>query len=502
MSEASANSSLRHHAKTLLRTTAAYGINSLVGPIFTLILTPIYARILSPADYGILEVVLTFSSFLAILAALGLRTAMPVLFQHQNDDLQERRLIASALWLTLGAGLLFALLSTLGASEIAALWLRDSSYAMVLSLAVANLPAAVLVTLLIDALRLRQEVWRASLLSLLQIVFLAIGNILFVIVLRWGVVGVLTAQLSAHLALFLVGCLLAPHLLFVAPNRHVFLPLLRAGLPLIPAGVASVALGVANRPLLLQLGISAEQIGMFGIGNKLASMLAFLSVPFQAAWLPFALSISKRPEAPRTYARVLSFYLAFMMTATLGLSLFAHEALILVGGYRYLPAQDYVWLLAYTALIQGSYVIMSTGLYLSEKTAHLAWTSLVGALVSVLLMLVLTPYLGIMGAAIATPIGYIFGPLGAYLSAQRHYPIPFKLRDLLLIVALEWLLLWIGLPLGAETNLNSLVLRALLLFSYPGLLLLCKVITWQELSLGFKALKQLRTRLGKFGKAN
>lgn len=502
MPEASANSSLRQHARTLLRSTAAYGINSLVGPIFTLILTPIYARILTPADYGILEVVLTFGSFLAILAALGLRTAMPVLFQHQNDDLQERRLIASALWLILAAGMLLAGLSVLGASGISAFWLRDASYSAVLSLAVANLPAAVLVTLLIDALRLRQEVWRASLLSLLQIVFLAIGNIIFVIVLRWGVVGVLTAQLSAQLTLFLVGCLLAPHLLFVAPNRYVLLPLLRAGLPLIPAGVASVALGVANRPLLLQLGISAEQIGIFGIGNKLASMLAFLSVPFQAAWLPFALSIRQRPEAPRTYARVLTFYLAVMMTATLGLSLFAHEALILVGGYRYLPAQDYVWLLAYTALTQGSYVILSTGLYLSGKTVHLAWTSLVGAVVSVLLMLLLTPSLGIMGAAIATPVGYLFGPLGAYLSAQRHYPIPFNLRDLLLIIALEWLLLWIGLPLGAETNLTSLLLRGLLLLSYPALLLLSKVITWNELQLGFKALEQLKGRLAKFGKAD
>jgi|GEM_PF-831388 Membrane protein involved in the export of O-antigen and teichoic acid len=502
MPEASANPSLRQHAKTLLRATAAYGINSVVGPILTLILTPIYARILTPADYGILEVVLTFSSFLAILAALGLRTATPVLFQRQSDDLHQRRLIASALWLCLAASLLLTWASAIGADQIAAVWLRNPTYANLVILAVANLPAPVLSTLLIDALRLRQEIWRASLLSLLQIVFLAIANITFVIVLRWGAVGVLSAQLSAQLTLLFIGCLIAPHLLFVPPNRQVLLPLLRAGLPLIPAGIASVALGVANRPILLQFGISAEQIGMFGIGNKLASMLAFLSVPFQAAWLPFALSIRNKPEAPRTYARVLSYYLAVMMTATLGLSLFAREALIVVGGYRYLPAQDYVWLLAYTALIQGSYVILSTGLYLSEKTVHLAWTSLVGALVSVLLMLALTPHLGILGAAIATPIGYLFGPLGAYLSAQRHYPIPYALRDLILIVVIELALLWIGLPLAVETNLISLGLRALLWLSYPALLLICKVITWQEVQLALKVLARLKTRLRTFGRAD
>lgn len=480
-----ASTPLRSHARTLLRTTAAYGINALVGPLFTILLTPIYARILTPADYGVLEVVLTLGTALSVIAWLGQRTALAVSLKRQPDEQARRRAIASAIWMATSCALLLALLGAFTSAPIAQIWLHDAGLAPIVALALANLPASVLVTLLIDALRLRQEVWRASVLGVAQLVALAAGNILFVVLLRYGVRGALGAQLGANLVLAVLGACLAPNLMFARPGSAWLRPLLLAGLPLIPAGLATLALGVADRPLLLQMGVSTDQIGIYAVGNKLASMLAFLSVPFQAAWIPFALSISERPEAPRTFARVLTAFLALMLGGALALGLFAHEALIFVGTYRYLDAQGYVWLLAYSAVIQGSYVIVSTGLYLAEKTTHLAWTSVVGAAINIGLNLVLVPRLGVFGAAIATPLGYLCGPVGAYMVAQRLHPIPYDLRRVALILTTQVLLLAIGLPWSVETSFTSLALRVGLLLAYPCILVGLNIIQRHEVGLAW-----------------
>lgn len=499
MSEASAThsqTSMGSHASTLLRATAAYGINALVAPLFTVILTPIYARVLTPADYGVLEVVLTLSAVLSVIGTLGLRTVLAIFLQRESDD-TGRRVIATALWMGAGGAAILALLGTLASGTIARIWLRDEHLAPTVVLALANMPCSVLFLLLVDGLRLRQEIWRASALGIAQVVLLACGNIVLVVLLRGGVRGALGAQLAAYGILIVIGMILAPRLFFVRLHSALVRSLLVAGLPLIPAGIATVALGVADRPLLLQMGVSADQIGVYAVGNKLASMLTFVSMPFQAAWTPFALSISQRPEARQIYARVLIYYLTLMLGSALALGLFAREALIFVGTHRYVGAQQYVWLLAYTNLIQGSYAIVSIGLYLTEKTRHLAWTSLVGALVNIALNLLLVPWLGVLGAAIATPLGYVCGPLGAYLVAQRLYAIPYDLRRVGLLFGIQLALLAVGLAWSDTTSLLTLGVRGGLLVLYPLVLVALRVIDRREVALGWTTLRQ---RLKGFGK--
>jgi len=94
--------------RTLFRSTMAYSINTLVGPLFTIVLTPIYARVLTQADYGALETIEALGTVLLTIGMLGLRTALGVFLRDQPDEQTRLRLISTVMTLAAGCAALLA----------------------------------------------------------------------------------------------------------------------------------------------------------------------------------------------------------------------------------------------------------------------------------------------------------------------------------------------------------------------------------------------------------
>jgi O-antigen/teichoic acid export membrane protein len=61
--------------KKLASQTAVYGLSTMLGRFLNYALVPLYLSKFTPAEYGVVSVMFTYASFLAILFALGLETA-------------------------------------------------------------------------------------------------------------------------------------------------------------------------------------------------------------------------------------------------------------------------------------------------------------------------------------------------------------------------------------------------------------------------------------------
>src|SRR3954471_17841936 len=90
---------LRSNFRKLIRTTLGYSLNTLIGPIFTLLLTPLYTRVLGVDNYGVIGVLTSLGMLIFLVGLMGLTSALPVLYYdpHQHD--QQRCINASALWI-------------------------------------------------------------------------------------------------------------------------------------------------------------------------------------------------------------------------------------------------------------------------------------------------------------------------------------------------------------------------------------------------------------------
>jgi O-antigen/teichoic acid export membrane protein len=255
------------------------------------------------------------------------------------------------------------------------------------------------------------------------------------------------------------------------------------GVPLVPITVATWATTMSNR-LFINHDSGTVNVGLFSAGNKVAQIMFLAVTAFSLAWGPFAWSIAEEPDARRTYAKVLTYYVAVLGWLALVLSLFA-PLILEIARPSYARAYQVVAPLSLAYLVAGAYNIVAIGASLSRKTIHLSWTTVTAAVVAVLLNVLLLPlpYMALVGGALATLFGNLVWVGLVYMVSQKLYPIPYERGKVLscvtilgvLVVAGQFVRSWLGAASPTE-----LVVCAVLVLGYPLLLVAAGVIERYE----------------------
>src|SRR5918992_1191885 len=80
------------HTSTLAQHTLAYGLSGLVVPLVGIVTVPVYARFLSPAEFGLLELGMVLTSIALVLADAGLsQAAQRHYYEYRPEHAKERR---------------------------------------------------------------------------------------------------------------------------------------------------------------------------------------------------------------------------------------------------------------------------------------------------------------------------------------------------------------------------------------------------------------------------
>jgi O-antigen/teichoic acid export membrane protein len=475
-------SAVRARLAQLTRLTFGYSLASLAGPIFTILLTPLYLRVLTPGDYAVLGTVTTLGILMLTLGTLGLNAAVAVFF-YDGDEAHSRQVVTTAASVGVLWSLLVALVVALTARPLAAFSLGSVSQAILLYLAAFNLPFAVLYAIIQASLRLQMAVKRANILSLAYLGLTVSLNVLFVLVLRWGVLGIQLTTVIVTLGLMAAGLAMTWDE-WHWPKVALVRPLVRAGLPFLPNSLSFWALAYVDRLLLPAFAVPLGERGLYETANKLASMLTLLTVPFQNAWGPLALSIREEPSAPRTYSKVLTYFTIVSLGLVLAMGLFAHEIMVLlaflIGKSDYIPSAVYVAPLSYIAVANGIGVAVGVGAYIAKRTSVFGWTTMIGAALNLLLNLLLIPRFGALGAAWATALGYAVVPVALYVAAQRVYSVPFEVWKVLLALGVQAALMLSGTLFEIGNLWLSVAVKLALLGLYAVALLALHVVEPSE----------------------
>ena len=102
---------------------------------------------------------------------------------------------------------------------------------------------------------------------------------------------------------------------------------------------------------------------------------------------------------------------------------FADEILILLASSKYEGARGLLPYLAAPIVLHGAITIYTAGLYIHKKTSLILYFTLGAGALNVLLNLVFVPRMGMVGAAIATLISYVFLIILANIFSSRFITI-------------------------------------------------------------------------------
>ena len=484
MSPPQAGRPVLHRIRLLASDSVVYGLSGIIARFLSAWLVPVYTRLFTPADYGVMSLITSTTTLLGIFVVLALDNSAARWYWDTEDSDQRRRSIASGAWGQFAAASLAGLALFVLADQVANRVIRVPDAGKYFRLCALTLPLNQFVVVSVNWLRMRRRPVATTVFTL----GVALGQIgltlLFVVGFRWGLTGVYRAQVltlagAAMTAIALMRDWLNPRHFRMTRLRE----MLRFALPLIPTAIAVWVVSFADR-YFIQRYSGVVEVGLYGVGYALAQVLALLTGAFQQAWGPFALSIHTEPDARQTYANVFLVYVTVTAIAATGLSLFAPEAIRIVATDRYAGASTVVGLLSLSYVVIGLTYIAAIGPTIMKTNRDIGIALTVAALLNVVLNLVFVPRYGKIGSAAATLISQSLTPIYLFTRAQKLYPIPYRFGSGIALLAAAVAIIAAGTLLPTHRPLLTIAAKIGLVLLFVPLLLYLRLIPFE----GWRAL--------------
>jgi O-antigen/teichoic acid export membrane protein len=176
-----------------------------------------------------------------------------------------------------------------------------------------------------------------------------------------------------------------------------------------------------------------HELGIFGNIYRLAVLITIMIQAFRMAAEPFFFGRANQEDAPRTYARIMKFFVIACCIMFLFIALFVDVFKWFFGAIdrpNWIEGLDVVPLLALGNIFLGVYYNLSIWYKLTNRNMAGAWITLGGVLLTVVLNILLIPKYHYTGAAIATFACYLFMMVTSYKMGQKHYPVPYARKKL------------------------------------------------------------------------
>ncbi len=199
--------------------------------------------------------------------------------------------------------------------------------------------------------------------------------------------------------------------------------------PIVIAGLAYVINENLDKYLIGKL-INKETEGLYAAVYKLAIFMNLYIMAFRLGAEPFFFSISDTKNAKETYAQVMKYFVIIGVVALLGIVLFLDLFKHFINP-NYWVVLEIVPVVLLANLFLGIYHNLSIWYKLIDKTRYGMYFSIIGAIITVLVNVLLLEKIGVMAAAYATLLAY--GSMGilSYYFGKKHYAIPYEIKQIL-----------------------------------------------------------------------
>lgn len=402
--------------KALARNTFIISVGTLLSKLVVFFMVRFYTGVLTPAEYGTGDLLITTVSLLMPFVSFGISDGV---FRFLPECPRAKRSVFTIGVSAVTAGLaLFVVLFPI-------LWQIKALQGY--------LPLLLLLTAAASYHSACEQYVRADgdtalyaaqgLLNTLLVVTL---NLLLLKGFRLGVAGYALSVALADLfcTVFLVGKKRLWTRLTRRPNPRLLRRMLRYSIPLIPTTVFWWITSASDRYMITAM-LGGDANGVYAVANKLPTILTLLSGVLMQAWQYSAVQESKSElrEQAQFYTNVwLALFSALFLAASVLVAFSRVEIRVLAdaayfAAWRYVPPLCAAMLFcAFTSFLGSVYTV-------TRRSSLSFWTSLLGAGVNIALNAVLIPSaLGVYGAALATLISYFVVFLARAKNARRLIP--------------------------------------------------------------------------------
>ena len=392
------------------RDALIYGVGTIMRRAASLVMLPVYTRLLTPRDYGLLQMLDMTVDVATILMSAGMTAGVMRFYFKAATERARREVVITATWLVLALNLVGAILLAFGAVPIHQRVLGGAGAPFYIYIAAANFALGQMLTIPMLLMQIQGRAKLFSITSIVQLVGQLSFNIVLLVVFRLGPLGILVSTLVTNI---LVG---GTAMVWMLRQTGFFgswtalRDLRRFGVPYQIATAATFVLQFGDR-FFLEAHRGLATVGLYALAYQFAFLVDQIGTgPFMRAWQPLRFANLRAPREVRERADNLALHALTLtvVSVCLGEVLFVRLGLRLIAGPAFFGAAGLVPFVVAAFVFQAWGSVIQFGIDAAEKTRYSAIVMWISASLILVLYALLIPPFGAYGAGLATLISFAF----------------------------------------------------------------------------------------------
>lgn len=461
------------------------GLVSIANIISTLkgfILLPILTKALGAELYGTWALILVTISLLAPLCTLELGYAIVRFLGPEKDKGKIGRGVSSIFGVTSLIALAVSALIFVFSKPLAIAVFGCVDAAFYIQISSALIFLAAIDQIMTGYFMAFQQMERYAAFTILQ----AIGELIltaYLVLSGYGLFGAIISLLVVRIVVSVIGFLwITSQIKITSPSFSVVKEYLPFALPILPTALCYWFINLGDR-YIIGYFMGATAVGVYSASYGLGGLLTFFYAPISITLFPAITNLyeNNKIQELKTHLKYsLKFFLMFAIPSFFGLSVLSKSILTTLTTSEFVEGYMIVSIVALGTILFSCSFFSTVVLRLFKKTKLDGSIHVASATINVVMNIILVPWIGILGAAIATLITFTIHLLVLANFSFKYLSFDIDLKFIAKTVLSSSIMGLIILQLNPIGAVNILTSIGIATGVYFGILILLKGFTRDE----------------------
>lgn len=406
--------------KQLAKNTIIIFLGKVCTQLISFFLLPLYTGYLTTSDYGIVDLITTYVTLLVPIITLELEMSIfRYLVDSRGKSKDEKKLISNNFFILAYSLIIFIILYVI----ITCFWKFDYRWIILVNIIVCTLSG----NLLQVARGLGKTIDYAISCIITGLVTVC-SNILLIVVFNMGAEGMIISMALANgmcsLYLFLrLG--LYKKINFSLIDKSLIKEMYKYSIPLIPNGVSWWIVNVSDRTIISYV-LGAGANGLYAVSNKFPTILSSLLGIFNLSWSESAALHINSSDRDEFFSDISNTVVKLFTSLGVGMIACMPFVFPLLINVKYSDAYNYIPILILGAVFNVA-ICLYSAIYIAKKmTKQVANTSIIGAVINIVVNILLIKYIGLYAASLSTAVAYFAMMLYRHFDLKKYINIKYE----------------------------------------------------------------------------
>lgn len=388
----------------LIKNTVIFAISSFGTKFLSFFMIPLYTNILSTSDYGIADLITTTGTLLIFVCTINIADSVLRFSIDEKCNDKEAILSFGLRVLVVGSLVVCFILSVIYKFKILNWPVQYYIFIWLYFIFVA------LNQILSNYLRAIDKVKEVAVAGILSSLFIILGNVVFLLIIKWGIVGylislILGPLISCIYSFTKIGCTFKILVNSVC-ERKVKYDMILYCAPLIFNNIALWINAYLDRYFVTGM-CGADQNGIYSAASKIPTILSTCYSIFTQAWTLSAIKEFDKDDKEGFFSQTYNIYSALIVVVCSIIILFNIPLAKILYAKDFFIAWRSSSILLLSVMFNAFTAFLGSVFGAVKKTNIIAYTTIFSAVINIVLNVLLIAKWRIQGAAIATVVAYV-----------------------------------------------------------------------------------------------